>query len=76
MGEMPETTEEAMALLGQMSKAAGTIFRALDLNGDGIITAEDINAAPDKRIRELTPEGDTVLDYRLGGPGRIYRVLP
>ena len=30
----------------------------------------------DKRIREFTPEGDTVLDYRLGGPGRIYRVLP
>lgn len=30
----------------------------------------------DKRIRELTPDGDTVLDYRLGGPGRIYRVLP
>jgi len=30
----------------------------------------------DKRIREVTREGDVVLDYRLGGPGRIYRVLP
>ena len=30
----------------------------------------------DKRIRELTAAGETVLDYRLGGPGRIYRVLP
>lgn len=29
-----------------------------------------------KRIREVTPEGDTVMDFRPGGPGRTFRVIP
>jgi len=28
-----------------------------------------------KRLIEVTDNGETVLDYRLGGPGRIYRAL-
>ncbi|MEM7111938.1 MAG: aryl-sulfate sulfotransferase [Chloroflexota bacterium] len=28
-----------------------------------------------KRLIEVTDQGETVLDYRLGGPGRIYRAL-
>ena len=28
-----------------------------------------------KRLIEVTDRGETVLDYRLGGPGRIYRAL-
>ena len=27
-----------------------------------------------KRIFEVTPEGDLVLDYEVPGPGRIFRV--
>ncbi len=30
----------------------------------------------DKRIRQVTPEGDTVLDFRPGGQGRVFRVVP
>lgn len=30
----------------------------------------------DKRIRQVTPDGDTVLDYKPGGPGRFFRVVP
>lgn len=30
----------------------------------------------DKHIREVTPEGETVLDFRPGGPGRFFRVVP
>lgn len=29
-----------------------------------------------KRIREVTPNGETVLDFRPGGPGRTFRVVP
>ena len=29
-----------------------------------------------KRIREVTPDGDTVLDFKPGGPGRTFRVVP
>jgi len=29
-----------------------------------------------KRIREVTPDGETVLDFEPGGPGRTFRVVP
>ena len=29
-----------------------------------------------KRIREVTPDGETVLDFLPGGPGRTFRVVP
>ena len=29
-----------------------------------------------KRTREVTPEGETVLDFLPGGPGRTFRVVP
>ncbi|NNC80561.1 MAG: hypothetical protein HKN94_10460 [Acidimicrobiales bacterium] len=29
-----------------------------------------------KQIREVTPEGETVLDFKPGGPGRTFRVVP
>ena len=29
-----------------------------------------------KRIREVAPDGDTVLDFKPGGPGRTFRVVP
>ncbi len=30
----------------------------------------------DKRLRQVTPDGDIVLDFRPGGPGRFFRVVP
>ena len=30
--------------------------------------------ACDKRIVEVTPEGEMVLDFHVGGPGRMFRI--
>ncbi|NNC80578.1 MAG: hypothetical protein HKN94_10545 [Acidimicrobiales bacterium] len=65
---VPETPEAAIELLGELRHAAGTIFRALDTDGDGILTAEDIDAAPE-RLRELDLNGDSRLtEDEIGGP--------
>lgn len=57
-----------MQLLSELRHAAGTIFRALDTDGDGVVTEADIDAAPD-RLRALDVNGDGILtEAEIGGP--------
>ena len=54
----------------------------------GLVLAIHVRCAPaaerhtvtalgyNKRIREVTPEGEAVLDFKPGGPGRTFRVVP
>ena len=65
---IPTTQQEAAALMGEQRRAAGTLFRALDSDGDGVITAADIDAAP-AVLRALDTNGDGRLtEDEIGGP--------
>ena len=61
---------EAKAILDEEAHRVGTVWRALDLDGDGIISAEEIDAAP-ASLRALDANGDGMLTAdELGGPFR------
>lgn len=55
------TNEEAAQILHGMSKSAAFIFNMLDTNGDGRLTAAQIDAAPDI-LRSLDKDGDGALN--------------
>ncbi|MEM7275464.1 MAG: hypothetical protein AAF547_20480, partial [Actinomycetota bacterium] len=68
MPDVPATPDDAIAKLTELQTAAGTVFRALDLDGDGVLTAEDIDDAP-QRLLALDRTGDgTLTEAELGGP--------
>ncbi len=54
------TDEDALAILQEMRRRAGTLFRALDADGAGVLTPEEIAAAPDV-LRALDKDGDGYL---------------
>lgn len=69
------TDEEAKAILQKMRWQAGTLFRALDKDGDGVLSAEEIAAAPDV-LRALDTDGDGYLrEQDFGGPTDIPGVV-
>lgn len=65
------TDDEAKAILADMRWRAGTLFRALDTDGDGVLSAQEIAAAPDI-LRQLDNDGDGYLrEADFGGPTDI-----
>ncbi len=66
-----KTDEEARVLLKEMRHRAGTLFRALDKNNDGILSPEEIAAAPEV-LRALDTDNDGYLhETDFGGPTLI-----
>lgn len=66
---------EAKEILMHMRWQAGTLFRALDRDGDGVLSAEEIAAAPEV-LRALDTDGDGYLrEEDLGGPTDIYGMI-
>ncbi|MGI9598525.1 MAG: aryl-sulfate sulfotransferase [Acidimicrobiales bacterium] len=66
------TDEEAIQIFQEVRRAAGTLFRALDTDGDGVLSADEIAAAPDV-LRALDTDGDGHLrEADFGGPTHIY----
>jgi hypothetical protein len=66
-----KSDEEARALLKEMRFRAGTLFRALDKDGDGILSPQEIAAAPEV-LRSLDTDGDGFLhESDFGGPTLI-----
>ncbi len=62
---------EAKAILLDMRRRAGTLFRALDRDGDGVLSAQEIDAAPEV-LRALDLDGDGYLQEQdFGGPTDI-----
>ena len=65
------TDAEAKAILQEMRWRAGTLFRALDTDGDGVLSAAEIAAAPGI-LRSLDGDGDgELLEADFGGPTSI-----
>ena len=65
------TDAEAEAILKEMRWQAGTLFRALDKDGDGVLSPSEIDAAPDV-LRALDADGDGYLhEGDFGGPTDI-----
>ncbi len=64
------TDHEAKQLLGEEARRVGTLWRALDLDGDDVLSAEEIAAASDS-LRALDTDGDGQLTVDdIGGPFR------
>ena len=62
--------EDAQAILAEEAHRVGTVWRALDLDGDGIISAAEIDAASES-LRALDANGDGMLTAdEVGGPFR------
>lgn len=72
MSDLAVTSDaEARALLQEMRWQAGTLFRILDTDGDGVLSPQEIAAAPD-RLRALDADGDGILkETDFGGPTLI-----
>ncbi|MCJ7873274.1 EF-hand domain-containing protein [Phaeobacter sp. J2-8] len=79
----PTPDDAARATLKQMRWQAGTLFRALDLDGDGRLSPTEIDAAPevlrrmadsDGCLRESALGGATVIPYMIRRSG-ILRLL-
>ena len=69
------TDEQASQILKAMRWQAGTLFRALDTDGDGILSAAEIDAAPDV-LRALDTDGDGYLhEADFGGPTDIPGIV-
>lgn len=67
--------KEAKAILQDMRRRAGTLFRALDTDGDGILSAQEIAAAPDV-LRSLDKDGKGYLaETDFGGPTDVPGVV-
>lgn len=65
----------AREILQGMRKQAGTLFRALDRDGDGILSAQEIANAPEV-LRALDTDGDGYLrEEDLGGSTDIYGMI-
>ena len=66
------TDDEALEIFQEITWRAGTLFRALDTDGDGVLSAAEIEAAPDV-LRALDTDGDGYLrEPDFGGPTAIY----
>ncbi len=66
---------EAKAILQDMRWRAGTLFRALDTDGDGVLSAQEIAAAPDI-LRSLDKDGKGYLvEADFGGPTDVPGVV-
>jgi len=69
---MTTTDEEAKQFFQEVRRAAGTLFRALDTDGDGVLSPDEIAAAPEV-LRALDTDGDGYLrEADFGGPTHIY----
>ena len=69
---MAITDDEALRILEEVRWRAGTLFRALDTDGDGVLSAAEIQAAPDV-LRSLDTDGDGCLrEVDIGGPTAVY----
>ena len=65
------TDDEAKEILAKMQWQASTLFRALDKDGDGILSEAEIAAAPDV-LRALDKDNDGYLHEKdFGGPTDI-----
>lgn len=70
-----DTDDEAREILTHMRWQAGTLFRALDRNGDGVLCAREIAAAPSV-LKSLDSDGDGYLrEEDIGGPTDIPGML-
>lgn len=73
--ETDMTDAAARAILQHMRTQSGTLFRALDQDGDGILSADEIAAAPEV-LKGLVRDADGCLRERdLGGPTDIPGML-
>ena len=64
------TDDEAQAVLADQAHRVRTVWRALDLDGDGIISADEIDLAPSSLLA-LDGNGDGKLTSdEMGGPFR------
>lgn len=71
------TDDDARKILKHMRWQAGTLFRALDKDGDGVLSAEEIANAPSV-LQSIDPDGDGYLrEQDFGGvttiPGMLRR---
>ena len=67
----PGADEEAERILRDMRRRAGTLFRALDADEDGMLSPSEIAEAP-KRLQALDTDGDGDLrEEDIGGPTLI-----
>lgn len=69
---MTITDEDALRILRDTRWRAGTLFRALDTDGDGVLSPPEIQAAPDV-LRTLDTDGDGYLrEEDIGGPTHLH----
>lgn len=69
---MAITDDQAREVLNDMRWRAGTLFRALDTDGDGVLSPAEIQAAPEVLL-SLDSDGDGhLLEEDIGGPTAVY----